>query len=122
MKYGRVRKIPASGAVLEFLITSRGGPIPLKHFKARQVGSGVSAAPWNNRKIYKHAFIVPSLGGHAFWRMGKGRLPIKRIAGPNVPKEMVKDQVAAAFNTLVSASLPSRVEHEIRVLTDGVVS
>lgn len=122
LKYGKVRKVPATSAALEFLIISKGGPIPLKHFKARQVASGVSAAPWRNRKIYDHAFIVPSLGGHAFWRMGSGRLPIKRIAGPNVPKEMVKDQVAVAFNALVSTNLPARVEHEIRVLTDGVVS
>jgi len=65
---------------------------------------------------------VPSLRGDAFWRKDSGHLPIKGIAGPNVPKEMVKDHVAAAFEALVSTDLPARLKHEIRVLTDGVVS
>lgn len=53
--------------------------------------------------------------------MGSDHLPIKGIAGPNVPKEMVKDHVAAAFEAPVSTDLPARLEHELLVLTDGVV-
>ena len=101
---------------------AKGGPIPLKYFRARQGAGGVSASPSNQRKLYHHAFIVPSLHGNAFWRKGSGHLPIKGIAGPNVPKEMVKDHVAAAFEALVSADLPACVAHEIRAITNGVVS
>ena len=122
VRYGKVRKVRASNAAMQYLIIAKGGPIPLKHFGARQGATGVSAAPWHNRKLYKSAFVVGSLGGHAFWRKGKERLPIERIAGPNVPKEMVKDQVAAAFQAVTASSLPARVEHEVRVLTNGVVS
>jgi hypothetical protein len=122
LRYGKIRKARAFGSNLEFQIIAKGGPIPLKYFKARQGAGGVSASPWNHRKLYHHAFIVPSLRGNAFWRKGSGHLPIKGIAGPNVPKEMVKDAVAAAFEALVSTDLPSRVEHEVRVLTNGVVS
>lgn len=122
MKYGRISKHRASGGLLQFLIVSRGGPIPLKHFRATQNAAGVSASPWNNRKLYRHAFIVASAGGHAFWRTGSSRLPIKRIAGPNVPKEMVKERVGHAFEALVASDLPPRVEHEIRAITKGVVS
>ncbi|MFN3624431.1 MAG: hypothetical protein ACK4TP_10250, partial [Hyphomicrobium sp.] len=96
-RYGQVTKIRASNATLTYMIRGNGGPIPLKHFRAYQTRKGVSAAPWHNRKTYKSAFIVGSLGGHAFWRRGRKRLPIERIAGPNVPKEMVKDATAAAF-------------------------
>lgn len=120
MKYGKLRRIRANNSVLEYRIRSSGGPIPLKHFKARQTGAGVTAAPWNNRKLYRHAFIVSRLGGHAFWRVSSRRLPIKSIAGPNVPKEMVKDEVAAAFQAEVATSLPPRVEHEVKRLTGGV--
>lgn len=122
MRYGRVRNVRANNARLEYLIVSNGGPIPLKHFAAYQTRKGVSAAPWRNRKIYRGAFIVGSLGGHVFWRTSLKRLPIERVAGPNVPKEMVKDTTAAAFQATVAANLPARVAHEIKVLTNGVVS
>ena len=122
VQYGKVRTVRAGGGSLDYLIIARGGPIPLKHFRARQTRKGVTASPWNNRKTYKSAFIVNSLGGHAFWREGKSRLPIKRIAGPNVPKEMVKDEVAAAFQSTVASFLAPRVEHEVRVITKGVLS
>lgn len=121
-KYGPIRVKRANSGLLEYQIICRGGPIPLKHFGANQTRKGVSAAPWKNRKVYKSAFIVGSAGGHVFWRTGRARLPIERVAGPNVPKEMAKDATAAAFQATVAGSLPARVAHEIRVLTDGVVS
>jgi hypothetical protein len=122
MRYGRVRRIRASNALLEYQIVSRGGPIPLRHFKPRQGAKGTTAAPWRNRKLYRGAFIVASMGGNVFWREGKSRLPIKKIAGPNVPKELVKDESAVAFDATVRANLQRRVEHEVRAITNGVVS
>ncbi len=121
-RYGKITKVRANNATLTAIIRCSGGPIPLKHFKAYQTRKGVSAAPWRNRKTYKSAFIVARLGGHAFWRTGSKRLPIERIAGPNVPKEIVKDASAAAFHAVTNATLPARVAHEIRALTNGVVS
>ena len=121
-RYGKITKLRANNATLTYIIRCAGGPIPLKHFRAYQTRKGVSAAPWKNRKTYRSAFIVPSLGGHAFWRTGSKRLPIERIAGPNVPKEIVKDASAAAFHAVTAATLPARVAHEIKVLTNGVVS
>jgi hypothetical protein len=121
-RYGKIIKLRANNAALTYTIRAAGGPIPIKHFRAYQTRKGVSAAPWKNRKTYRSAFIVPRLGGHAFWRTGRKRLPIERIAGPNVPKEMVKDASAAAFHAVTATQLPRRVEHEIRRLTDGVVS
>lgn len=121
-RYGKITKIKANNATLTGIIRCAGGPIPLKHFRAYQTRKGVSAAPWKNRKVYRSAFIVPSLGGHAFWRTSHKRLPIERIAGPNVPKEIVKDASAAAFHAVTAATLPARVAHEIKAITNGVVS
>jgi len=122
MKYGKVRAIRATYARLEYAIVSTGGPIPLKHFKPNQTAKGVSAAPWGRRRVYTHSFMHKNaMNGHVVWRVGKARLPIQRVAGPNVPKELVKDKSAAAFHT-VAAELPGRVEHEIKVITDGIVS
>lgn len=122
LRYGRIRTQRANTGALVYQIVAKGGPIPLKHFSAYQTRRGVSAAPWRNRKVYKSAFIVARLGGHVFWRTSSKRLPIERVAGPNVPKEMVRDMVAAAFEATVSMSLPARVEHEVRVITNGVVT
>lgn len=120
-KYGKLQERRAHHYSLAYSIVSKGGPIPLKYFRPSQTARGVSAAPWGNRKVYKSSFMAGAMGGHVFWRKGKARFPIERIAGPNVPKEMVKDQSAAAFRA-VSAELPARIAHEIRVITNGVVS
>lgn len=122
LRYDKIRKAKAFGSDLKFEIIAKDGPIPLKYFRARQGAGAISASPWNQRKLYHHAFIVPSLHGNAFWRKGSGHLPIKGIAGSNVPKEMVKDHVAAPFEVLVSTDLSERVAHEIRTITNGVVS
>lgn len=120
--YGKLRTRRANFGALQFQIVSSGGPIPLKHFRPSQTSKGVSAAPWGNRKVYRTSFLHKGrMGGHVFWRTGKDRYPIQRIAGPNVPKELVKDQSAAAFHA-TAAALPVRLAHEIRVITNGVVT
>lgn len=121
VKRGLTRQ-KASEATLSYAIVGRGGFIPLKDFKARQGRRGVSAAPWGVRRMFKSTFIVRSAGGNVFKRVGKKRLPIEKLWGPAIPREMVREVTASAFQTTVAANLPARVEHEVRVLTDGVVS
>ena len=121
-KYGAVRRIKANAQDLTYTIRSDGGPIPLKYFRANQTRKGVSAAPWGNRKVYRHAFLISKFANHAFWRAGPKRLPIERIAGPNVPKELVKDQARQVFEQVTSKELPERVAHELKVLAKGVLS
>ena len=94
----------------------------------------MNAAHREPEQVYRHAFLIGKFGGHAFWRSGKkrrmskgryaGKLrqPIERIAGPNVPKEIVKNEVKRTFETFVAKQLPNRIEHEIKVLTKGVLS
>lgn len=112
----------ANESSMTYEIIGRGGFIPLKDFRARQGARGVSAAPWGERRMFKSTFIVPSLGGNVFKRAGRKRLPIEKLWGPAIPRELVKDATAQAFQATVAASLVPRVEHEVRVLTDGVVS
>ena len=81
---------PASIGTLIFLIVSSGGYMSLKEFGARQTDKGVSAAPWDKRRVFPHTFIVASLGGHVFERKGSSRLPIRKLWGPSIPKEMVQ--------------------------------
>ncbi len=99
--YSTVRKalrtIPAGGTTLIYRIVSTGGYMSLKEFDARQRPEGVRAAPWGKRRVFPHTFIVPSLGGHVFERTGSSRYPIRKLWGPAIPKEMVKDKARAAF-------------------------
>jgi hypothetical protein len=125
LKYAKVketvRTFRASVSRLLYRIVSKGGYTSLKEFGARQTRKGVSAAPWNVRRVFPHTFIVPSLGGHVFERTGSARHPIRKLWGPAVPAELVKDQSRAAFETLVDAELPARVGVEVDAILGGSV-
>lgn len=68
--------------------------IPLKEYKPRPRRTGVSVKVLrkNKRKVIEHAFIVKSLGEHVFVRTGKSRLPIKKLFGPSVRKNVEKQR------------------------------
>ncbi|WP_108459182.1 phage tail protein [Devosia naphthalenivorans] len=122
VKYGQLRRVPASGGALETRIESKGGYIPLKDFSTRSTRRGVTAAPWGQRRLFKSTFIVPKLGGQVFKRTSGARLPIESLWGPAVPKELVKDQSKAAFDNVATAFLPREVERVIKQMTKGAVS
>jgi hypothetical protein len=117
---GAIKSIPASPGRLAYEIVGRGGYVSLAHFGARQEALGVSAAPWGKRRIFPHTFIVSKPGGNVvFAREGKGRLPIHKLWGPAIPKEMVKDQSKAIFEATVANDLPRRIEKEIMSILTG---
>lgn len=124
-----VRESKAFGAGLRYELSSKGGNVSLKFFKARETRKGVSAAPWNRRRVYPSTFMkggkfpkrVPlPFGGHVFARAGSSRLPInKQKSGLYIPKEMVIGQSAAAFYRVAGSDLPKRLAHELRAILGG---
>ncbi|WP_375261842.1 hypothetical protein [Palleronia sp.] len=120
---------------LEYKITARGQPLSLKEFGAKQFGYGVKAKPWGNSRRFEGAFIFAGTrksgkfvaGGHVFKRTGgfsanSGRNnAIEKMFGPSIPKELVKDASAAAFERTAD-DLGQRVQHELSRMTRGVVS
>src|SRR3954452_12132544 len=52
LKVGR-----STPGTLAYTIHMRGGDISLKYFKPRETRAGVSAAPWNSRRVYPHTFM-----------------------------------------------------------------
>ena len=44
----------ATPATLSYTVHTQGGDISLKYFKPRETRPGVSAAPWNSRRVYPH--------------------------------------------------------------------
>jgi len=123
LKYSKVRQalrtMPASTASLVYRIIARGGYTSLKEFGARQTRKGVSASPWGKRRLFLHAFIAPSLGGHVFIRKGKGHGPIHKLWGPALPAEMVKAESKAAFERTVATELPARLMVEVNAILGG---
>jgi hypothetical protein len=123
VKYGAVKKaLLVQRANYDrgvFRITAKGGYISLKEFGARQTKAGVSAMVWGKRRVFPHSFISQKLGGHVFVRMGKDRKPIRKMWGPALPNELIKDETAAVFLSTVQAELPRRVAYEVSALLNG---
>lgn len=129
LKYGAIKQATqqysSNAGNLQAEIKGTGKYTSLKEFGARQTSRGVSAAPWGRRVVFPGTFIVAKRGGDVYKRVGMGKsfrlgkefgyseLPIKKLYGPAVPKEMVKDQSKAAFYKTVATDLPKRVEHEM---------
>jgi hypothetical protein len=103
-----------------FVIGSKGGDVRLKFFGARETAKGVTAAPWNARRLYPATFIRsgwwPKRGkpvghGHVFRRVGKSKLPIQQVrSGLFIPNEMVTGNSAVVFYGTVDAHLAPAVE------------
>ncbi|WP_022722958.1 hypothetical protein [Rhodopseudomonas sp. B29] len=124
-----VRAIKPRPAGLTYSLMSRGGNVHLKYFKARETRKGVSAAPWNHRRVFAGTFIKGgrfpkrvglNLGGQTYARTGKGRTPIvSQRSGLFIPREMVSGNTAAEFLTAVRTILPVRLQHEIGAILGG---
>lgn len=127
---------------LTYTLSTKGGDISLKYFKARETRAGVTAAPFGNRKLFAGTFMkgghfpkrvaAKPLHGHVYKRIGekiaasKGRYQGKmrqglefQDSGVIIPAEMLKGATARAFMDVVETDLPPRVIHEIERLVPG---
>ncbi|MBT2130109.1 phage tail protein [Aliiroseovarius lamellibrachiae] len=113
----------ASWQDLEYRLTSSGGDVSLKYFKARETRRGVTAFVRGERELFEGAFIkggsfsrgrvVLNMGGHVFQRIG-GRTELEKLkSGVFIPIEMVEGATAKAFEEIVADVLPRRLDHEI---------
>ena len=115
IKYGAIDKamttIRSMPTTLTYTLKAHGDETNIAWFGGVQRGKGVSAAPWNKRRIFAQSFIVPRFG-RAYIRTSKSRLPIRGLYGPNLARELVKDSSAAAWQRGV-ANIVARIGHEI---------
>lgn len=122
IKYGQINKairtIPATAATLTYRIVASGDETNISLFGASQGKRGVSAAPWGQRRVFKSTFIVGKFSGKVFKRTGKKRFPIKQVYGPNIARELVKGETAAAFKAGASG-IADRVAHELSRIMPG---
>ncbi len=121
----RTARASTTGGAIQFAIIGRGSELSLKLFKPRQFKAGAKATVWGKRQTYPGSFMGPRPGvlgaklrGHVFVREGAARLPIKRMSGPSIPKEMVKDQSREAFENSMPRVV-ARVGREIAAVLRG---
>ncbi|HRD76829.1 MAG TPA: hypothetical protein PK264_12990 [Hyphomicrobiaceae bacterium] len=112
----------ATGSHLEYQIVSRGKAVRAKEFRHRVGKKGITFYPWGVAHNIRSAFVIGRWGGNFYRRRTSARFPLEALYGPNINKELVKDATAAAFFSIVARDLPARVEHEVRVITNGIVS
>lgn len=97
-----VKNVEATYESLAFRIQARGYETNLKVFGARTVGKKnpvVVASPWNKRRQFPGTF-QPKKGGNVFVRTSAARYPIRPVFGPNIARELTKDETAEAFGTI----------------------
>jgi hypothetical protein len=94
---------------LTYRIVADGHETNLALFGAKPGKRGVSAAPWGKRRVFKHTFMLKGL---VFKRERISRLPIKGVYGPNIAREIIKNETAAAFRA-GSSAIADAVAHEV---------
>lgn len=96
-----LRKQRAFPGGLRYIIHARGDhtKITVGNFGARQTRKGVSHKAWNRRQTADSAFMA---GRVAFKRLGRARLPIKALYGPNVAREMERGASGSVLTTVTA--------------------
>lgn len=113
------RAFRSSFTNLVYTIEARGDHLGLSHFNPSQFRYGVRAKPWNRFQRFEGAFLIGSLGNNAFVRETAARFPIKKMFGPAIPKEMLKDATLRAFEQAQPNVLAEATRQLQRVIEGG---
>ena len=118
-----MRVFRATRRRLSAKLSTQGFSIPLKRYKARVVGRrgrgnrATRNAPVQveirkgQKRIVRDAFI--GRNGHVFARVGRERLPIRKLWGPSIPTAFVKRRVENAMRKVAERDVPGLVEREL---------
>lgn len=128
IELGNIKTYNANFSNLAFTIKSSGNRISLKEFGAKQFSFGVRAKPWGKTRRFEGAFISAGFlrsgtnvnQGHVFIRQSGASYPIKRLYGPSMPVEIVKDQSKQAFED-VANELPQEIAITLDKLSGGII-
>ena len=108
-------------------VKSTGSPLPLSSFKVRpstvngrrRIPLRVSVRKGQVSELDR-AFNARVGGGvKVFERVGKSRLPIKKLYGPSVPQALGNDQIVNEVAKKARETLNDRLDHEINRILDG---
>lgn len=96
---------------LTYGITGEGKGLPIVEFPHAAAGS-IVATPWGVEHRFKRSFVKPDTGAFVA-RLSSKRFPIRKLFGPSLAKEIVKDQSLAAFEVGVKADVVPAIEKRI---------
>lgn len=105
-------------------IIASGSGISLKAYSPRQVKTGVSiSVKKGNRKIIKHAFgpKIGTLGGSVFQRVGKERLPIRKLLGPGAAALMDSKKVMKTLDVYLAENYKRIYESELKYYSGKII-
>lgn len=100
----------------------KGRAFNLSGFRARQTKKGLSAAPWGNRRIFPHGFLVIINGARVAMTRQKragvrvGRMPIRAMLGPGIAKTAAEDEIKKARTLVLTTVYPVELERQLRLL------
>lgn len=108
--YGTVvSHVPSVRAGLSYIIKGEGKGLPIQLFPVSAPGS-VVASPWGVEHTFKRSFHN-RMGYMA--RLSSKRFPIRKLFGPSIAKELVKDRSAEAFEAGVAADVLPAIEKRL---------
>lgn len=113
-----IRVTRANRTHLTASVTATGKPIPLREYNARQLKGGVKVTVTKGNRAFvgpagRRAFTVDRIGGHVFQRVGKGRLPIKKLFGPSIPGTLLEEKTAEAWQHGAEQAFEKRLDEEL---------
>lgn len=108
------RSLAAPGN-LTYTITARDKweRITAGSFGARETRAGVRHRAWGRSQLARGAFL---LAGVAVARKGRSRLPLRNLYGPNIAREIERDQgqkITGAVYNAVAQTFAPRLLHEV---------
>ena len=114
----RKRSYPKVGGKDQYEIIARGGRLPLKEYSPRQTRKGVTARIYGKRILHPHAFIIKSYGGNVYVRTSRKRFPIRKLFGPSIPVELLREPTNRVPGEMMRTVFPSEwrrlVDYELK--------
>jgi hypothetical protein len=105
---------------LETRIDGRREYLGLSHFKPKQMAHGAAVHVWGKGIIYPHSFVVKSLSNNVFHRKGKSRLPIEKMYGPSIHKELMQDMALDTWER-GNAHIAQEAQRVLGVIMSGAM-
>lgn len=115
-KYGTITsRVEGGRRGYDYVITGEGGGLPIAEFPVSAPGS-VSASPWGVMRQFKRSFVR---AGKYLARISSKRFPVRKLYGPAISKEIVKDQSLDAFETGVRSDIGPEIDRRLARLLSG---
>lgn len=110
-------RVNSRRAGMTYIIVGEGKGLPITDFPHSAPGN-VEASPWGVVHRFKRSFVKPGSGAFVA-RLTSKRFPLRKLFGPSIAKEIVKDGALDAFHAGVAADIVPAIEKRLARLLGG---